>query len=124
MGGAALEKHVIDAITTKRCEIEQATTGGEYLPLSVWKQRGFDPEQVSLSKDRQEHPILGTCFRVVITGVLSKTIEEMVRKELLHSKRPGPDVQTQDKVMPRKGSGTSRSASSKPSATSSSSSSA
>ena len=28
MGGAALEKHVIDAITTKRCEIEQATTGG------------------------------------------------------------------------------------------------
>lgn len=46
--------------------------GGEFLPLSVWKQRGFDEasiEQRSLEADKLQHPVLGLCYRVKTANV-------------------------------------------------------
>ena len=40
---------------------------GDFLPPSVWKQRGFDVDRIkkfSLEEDKREHPILGTTYRV------------------------------------------------------------
>ena len=56
--------------------------GGEYLPLSVYEKRGFDVEAIRQKcTDTEEHPILGTTYRVCIRSAFSKTIEELVRKE-------------------------------------------
>ena len=85
-GGAALENFVVDSLVRQRVEQEQTTSGGEYLPLSVYAQRGFDTSRiVDLCHDTQEHPVLGTCYRVSIVAVYSKTIEEMIRSELSQS---------------------------------------
>ena len=61
--------------------------GGEYLPLSVYKTRGFDVESITAHcQDTYEHPVLGTCYRVRIRGVYSGTCEAMVREELHQAK--------------------------------------
>ena len=87
-GGAALEQHVIDTLTIKRIEEEQCSTGGEYLPLSVWKQRGFDPEAIQRQcRDTEMHPVLGLTYRVNIKAVYSKAIERIIREELHQGKR-------------------------------------
>ena len=42
---------------------------GEFLPLSVWAVKGYDPqviEQGALDKDKRFHPVLGQTFRVNI----------------------------------------------------------
>ena len=46
--------------------------GGEYLPLSVWQNRGFDSELVrtkSAPEDKKPHPIFGEVYRVRILEV-------------------------------------------------------
>ena len=74
--------------------------GGEYLPLGVYKTRGFDVDAITAHcQDRHEHPVLGTCYRVRIRGVYCGTYEAMVREELHQAKTqrvgspaPPPDV--------------------------------
>ena len=88
-GGAELEKYVIETMTRSRLEQEESEIGGEYLPLSVWHARGFDASRIERGcKDVQEHEVLGKCYRVSIKSVYSKTVEQMVRKELFGGKRP------------------------------------
>lgn len=87
-GGPQLEEFVVQAITRKRVELEESTVGGEFLPLSVYSKRGYDAERIAREcTDTQDHPILGKCYRVCITAVYSKTVESMVREELMHHKR-------------------------------------
>ena len=43
--------------------------GGEFLPLSVWAQRGFDAARIEKNTaphNTQSHPVLGECYRVAI----------------------------------------------------------
>jgi hypothetical protein len=46
--------------------------GGEFLPLSVWAKRGFDPDRIeakALPSDIQEHSVLGPTYRVRIISM-------------------------------------------------------
>ena len=48
---------------------------GEFLPLSVWANRGFDATRIELTTkptDTMEHPVLGKCYRVAIVATGSK----------------------------------------------------
>ncbi len=71
----------------RRIEMEEATCGGEYLPLSVCAQRGFDLSLIQqFETDKEYHAYLGTCYRVQIRAVFAKAIEQFMREELLKSK--------------------------------------
>ena len=48
----------------------------EYLPLSVWKERGFDENEVMRSKDTLEDPLLGTLYGI-----------ELITKYVTHEER-------------------------------------
>ena len=48
----------------------------EYLPLSVWKERGFDENEVMRSKDTLEDPLLGTLYGI-----------ELITKYVTHEDR-------------------------------------
>lgn len=46
---------------------QEYVDGGEYLPLSVWRNRGFDTERIearTVEADKMMHPVLGLCYRV------------------------------------------------------------
>ena len=50
----------------------------EYLPLSVWKERGFDENEVMRSKDTLEDPLLGTLYGIEL---LTKYVTHEERQE-------------------------------------------
>ena len=78
-----LEGVVVQKLSIVRREWEEAKEGGEYLPLSVYKQRGFDVDAITdRCQDKHEDPVLGTCYRVRIRTVFSGTVEAMIREEL------------------------------------------
>jgi hypothetical protein len=86
-GGQVLEQFVVDQLTIQRTEEEVASTGGDWLPLSVWGNKGYDVTAIEKNcTDTQDHPVLGLCYRVCIKSMHSKTIESMIRSELFHSK--------------------------------------
>jgi hypothetical protein len=50
--------------------------GGEYLPLSVWANRGFNADNIrdrSAPDDIREDKVLGTCYRVRIVSKVTNT---------------------------------------------------
>ena len=82
-GKQQLEELLIHTLTQVRIEQEETSVGGEYLPLSVYAARGFNVSDIeSKCNDKEEHAVLGTCYRVDIRAAQSKTIEQMVRKEV------------------------------------------
>ena len=84
---AQLEDILVQTLTTQRIEREKTVVGGEYLPLSVYKQRGFDPERIKLMcKDTEEHDVLGTTYKLNIRAVFSEAIEQQVREEVAKMK--------------------------------------
>ena len=73
-----------------KIEEEQAKSGGDWLPLSVYKQRGFDTDLIEQKcTDTRIHKIFGKVYRVTIDSLYSATIEKAVRKELFYSKSKG-----------------------------------
>ena len=94
--GHLLEAAVVQQLTTIRKEWEEAKEGGEYLPLSVYAQRGFDISAIAARcTDTLEDPILGTVYRIRIRGVYSGTVESMVRQELQVAKTSKQGVASQ-----------------------------
>jgi hypothetical protein len=82
-GGPKLEEVVVGTLVKRKIESEVATVGGEYLPLSVWSTRGYDVADIQEKcTDTEENTVLGTCYRVPIRAVYTKTVEELVRQEL------------------------------------------
>jgi hypothetical protein len=76
----ALAKCVAERITTRKTEQDKAEAGGQYLPLSVYDKQGYDIDKIKDScKDTEEHPILGTCYRVSINGGWKSTLDERTR---------------------------------------------
>ena len=65
--------------------------GGEYLPLGVWRAKGFDADRIAEKTDannKLEDPVLGLCYRVVITSkVFKKTTDTVTIDESLY--QPG-----------------------------------
>ena len=62
--------------------------GGEFLPLSVWKVKGFDPERIAATtkpEDIQENEQAGTCYRVRIYSTQEAGAEGFVASQRLSS---------------------------------------
>ena len=77
-GSEALKELVVQSITTKRVEEESCKFGGSFLPLSVYAQQGYDTAMIKKHcspRDIEEHPVLGTTYKVAIRSVFSTTIE-------------------------------------------------
>ena len=81
--------------------------GGEFLPLGVWGQRGFDTdaiEQKSLEQDMKPHPVLGITYRVKIysagrQGVRGKERgegENAQPRESVDALAPAPAAEPED----------------------------
>ena len=62
-----------EQLTSSELSEESFAEGGEYLPLGVWANRGFDVtriEQHTRDDDKRICPVLGICFRL---RIISKT---------------------------------------------------
>ena len=56
-------------------DVNVRTEGGTFLPLSVWKSKGYDVERImehSLPEDIREHDVLGPCYRVKLLTAFNK----------------------------------------------------
>jgi hypothetical protein len=68
MGGQEANQRLVE-LTVHETHGEFYEDAGEFLPLSVWAVKGYDPqviEQGALDKDKRFHPVLGQTFRVNI----------------------------------------------------------
>jgi hypothetical protein len=68
MNGAEANKRLVE-LTVHEEHGEFYEDAGEFLPLNVWANRGFNPEAIrdkTLPKDRRTHPVLGETFRVSV----------------------------------------------------------
>ena len=66
-----LSKFTQDFLVKSSKREQQFYDGGEFLPLSVWKTRGFDDEAIAKNSsqvDRNVHPVLGEVYRVAIVS--------------------------------------------------------
>jgi hypothetical protein len=116
-GKAAVEDQVkatLETLTKTRTESNITAVGGEYQPLSWYKRQGYDTSRIENNcKDTSEHPILGPCYRVAITGSHEKTDESTSRATVLsktEDKRPcGSKKESDD--LPASGSSSSPSSS-------------
>ena len=62
-----VKKYANHALDKYQQQAEYFDNSGEFLPLSVWAQRGFDVdmiEQKTRPCDKQVHPVLGTTYRI------------------------------------------------------------
>ena len=76
---------------------------GEFLPLSVWEKRGYDPEAIKTltpNSDKRVHPILGDTYRVVLIKTGQKGYEGTENAEEM-SKRPKNALQDIGLVAPQ-----------------------
>ena len=59
----------LESFKKKETEGEEYCYNGEYVPLGVWGQRGFDTDRIQRltpESDKKEHNVLGVCYRVKI----------------------------------------------------------
>jgi DNA-directed RNA polymerase subunit RPC12/RpoP len=82
-GAVALKGALVNAITHSQVNRVSAKLGGEYLPLSVYQQKGFDIKEIEAKcTDTMTHPIFGTVYRVQILGMTRASEAEDVRKSV------------------------------------------
>ena len=74
---------LISNLTRSVRRIQSAKEHGEFLPLSVWKARGFDPVVIASGGDRMQHPVLGEVFRVKLLSTTDERIEITIRDTVL-----------------------------------------
>ncbi len=60
-----LLSHLVKSVSRRR----SIRLSGDYLPLSVWEKRGFDPEAIRQKGLHLAHPILGDTYRVDLLSV-------------------------------------------------------
>lgn len=90
----SLQKFLREKIVSSHTEVTEASKEGEYLPLSVYKKRGFDWMRIRDNcKDYREHPILGRVFKVVIEGSAERSADER-KNEKAFEKNSEVDQQT------------------------------
>ena len=68
---------VVQRVIAKKVssDVNVRTEGGTFLPLSVWKSKGYDVERImehSLPEDIREHDVLGPCYRVKLLSAYNK----------------------------------------------------
>ena len=61
----------------------KASIHGEYLPLSVWVQRGFDGDRIKrLCTDIKPHTVLGDTYRIDIVHIDESVVQQQVEESL------------------------------------------
>ena len=86
-GPASIENFVVKELSRKRSEIEESSIGGEYLPLSVYKKRGYDRDMIEKNcQNVLNDPVVGKVYKLDIRAGYSKTVEAMVKSELYRQK--------------------------------------
>jgi hypothetical protein len=76
----ALKQLCDDLIVTKTRDSFETSEAGEYLPLSVYKRRGFSTKRIKAKcLDYKEDDILGRCYRLKIKGSLDTHGESQER---------------------------------------------
>ena len=77
---------IADSLSKKRSDSIKASSEGEWLPLSAWAAKGFSADLIlEKCKDTQEHPILGTCYRVCVQSLDRNSVATEERKRVLQS---------------------------------------
>ncbi len=71
---AALKELLIESLTQSRLSRSRVRMDNEELPLSVWKTRGFDIDQIQQSGTSSPHPVFGEVWSVPLR---TKTTEEL-----------------------------------------------
>ena len=81
-GTAALKKAIEQHIIRRQVHQRVNEVAGEFLPLSVWQIRGFDPEIIEKTCPKEIHAQLGPTYQVKIHSTGEKAIEEQVRQHM------------------------------------------
>lgn len=77
-----LEKMVTETISVCNSTTKESSSGGQYLPLSVYEKRGFDIQRIQVEcKDTQLHPILGLTYKIRLSGDVDKSLETTTREK-------------------------------------------
>ena len=85
MGSGAVRRQTVEFFKKRRIEKTLTSTGGRYLPLSVYERLGYDIEAIRDNcTDTQHDDMLGTLYRVTST-LVEKVTEEQWEKEFLMS---------------------------------------
>ena len=90
MSGADAANHFEELIGEER-QGEVISDGGDYLPLSVWSNRGFDTaaiESHSAPEDMRAHPVLGLCYRVRIMSKAMTASRTVTRRSSIKVAAP------------------------------------
>jgi hypothetical protein len=123
-GKVQVQDALVKEVTDQRVEEVKKRTRGEYLPLSVYANMGYDCEKIKENcKDKAEHDILGTTYRVDLKSVTSDDIRKKVWADLFKQARVQKEQENKKDKKKRKRNFSSGSSSSKRSGSSNSSSS-
>ena len=85
MNGPAACQKAKKFIESHQLREEFFAEGGEFLPLSVWTQRGFDASRIQQNTaphNTQSHPVLGECYRVAIMETGRRGTDGTTSKEV------------------------------------------
>ena len=78
-----LSSLTVKTLVSIKVQSEEAKTGGEYLPVSVYEARGYHIQRImEFCPHKKNDPVLGEVYKVEITGEWKSTIEKTVKKEL------------------------------------------
>ena len=90
-----IRSKVEDYLVKTRTEREANLVNGELLPLSVYKTRGVNTEDIekkTLDADKEWHPVLGMTYKVKLRSSSHGLAEEHVRKQMLSSQRDNKKI--------------------------------
>jgi hypothetical protein len=89
-GKKEVEDSVMKHIVRKHTERLVARDDGDYLPIGVYKTRGFDTDLIlKHCKDKKFEEDKGWCYKVRIHGDSKHTIDELAEKMMLDMKKRG-----------------------------------
>ena len=84
-GMGDIEKLVESSITTVTTSHQATNFGGDWLPLSVWSQRGWDPEEIKKTANAtnsKPHPRWGMVYKIVVEHDSLGTMRENKQTEV------------------------------------------
>ena len=81
----ALKESLTDILTKRFVEQHKSSLKGQYLPLTVWKTMGWDPDLIEKTADPEdvEESKYGKMYRVKIHETEENKIEEKCRAEVM-----------------------------------------
>ncbi len=82
---ADVRKHVSETLVRHRMMRKERKRSGQFLPLSVYEKMGYDTAAIKSKTepcDIEDHPVLGTTYRVELHGTSRALVEEELRRQI------------------------------------------